>query len=223
MGERALVYRGPAACEGCAEAVAVLLESSKWGFKVEYVGPKERLKISDITLRSVALYAQPGGGKSVARAYHQMKGSTKIIRNYTRSGGHYLGICMGGYLAGSWRGFSLLPGDTDQFITSPRANVRTKADTLVEVDWRGQRRYMFFQDGPIFQLSSDASDVIVLARYASNSEIAALVVPFGKGKVGVCGPHPEAPHEWYRAHDLVNPHGINPDLGHDLIDALMQS
>jgi glutamine amidotransferase-like uncharacterized protein len=222
VGERALVYRGPAACEGCSEAVAALLESSRRGFEVEYVGPRERLKISDATLRSAALYAQPGGGKSLTRAYRQMKGNAAIIRNYMRSGGRYLGICMGGYLAGTWRGFGLLPDDTDQFITSPGASVTTEADTIVEVDWRGHQRYMFFQDGPIFRLRSRASEVIVLARYASNGEVAALVAPFGRGRVGVCGPHPEAPEEWYRAHNLGNPHGISPDPGHDLIDTLMQ-
>jgi glutamine amidotransferase-like uncharacterized protein len=129
---------------------------------------------------------------------------------------------MGGYLAGTWRGFSLLPDDTDQFITSPGASVTTDADTIVEVNWRGHQRYMFFQDGPFFPLRSRASKVVVLARYASNSEIAALVAPFGNGKVGVCGPHPEAPEDWYRAHNLLNPDGISPDLGHDLIDTLME-
>jgi len=222
VGERALVYRGPAACKGCSEAVGTLLESSRWGFEVEYVGPKERLKISDATLRSAELYVQPGGGKSLTRAYQQMKNSAAVIRNYTRSGGHYLGICMGGYLAGTWHGFGLLPDDTDQFITSPGASVTTAMDTIVEVDWSGHHRYMFFQDGPIFRLRSPTSEVIVLARYASNGEVAALVAPFGRGRVGVCGPHPEAPEEWYRAHKLVNPHGISPHLGHDLINALMQ-
>jgi glutamine amidotransferase-like uncharacterized protein len=222
VSARALVYRGPAACKGCSEAAGVLLESSTQGFKVEYVGPGERLKISDATLRSADLYVQPGGGKSLTRAYKQMKDSAAVIRNYTRSGGRYLGICMGGYLAGTWRGFSLLSGDTDQFITSPGASVTTTADTVVEVDWRGHRRYMFFQDGPIFQLRSYTSETIVLARYASNGEVAALVAPFGRGRIGVCGPHPEAPKEWYRAHNLMNPHGISPDLGHDLINALMQ-
>jgi hypothetical protein len=91
------------------------------------------------TLATAALYAQPGGGNSVKRAYRQTKGSARTIRDYVRSGGRYLGICMGGYLAGHWRGFGLLPGGTDQFITSPGADVTKKKDTLVEVDWRGRR------------------------------------------------------------------------------------
>jgi glutamine amidotransferase-like uncharacterized protein len=220
VDEHALVYRGPAACEGCAEAVAALLRSCQ-RFEVSYVGPDEDLALTDAVLRSASLYAQPGGGNSVRKAYRQMRRSAPAIRDYVWSGGRYLGICMGAYLAGTWRGFRFLPDDTDQFITSPGADVTTDADTLVQVDWRGVRRHMFFQDGTVFPLGSRTTAVTVLARYASNGMPAALVTPFGRGRVGVCGPHPEAPPAWYNAHGLTNPDGIRPDLGHDLIHSLM--
>jgi glutamine amidotransferase-like uncharacterized protein len=214
---RALVYRGPAACAECPEALAALLRSSAWGFDVRYVGPD----VSPTALATAALYAQPGGGNSVKRAYRHMRGSAGPIRDYVRSGGRYLGICMGGYLAGHWRGLRLLPEDTDQFITSPGAGVTTAEDTLVDVDWGGCRHRMFFQDGPVFRLPAAVSaQATVLARYAANGEIAAMVAPFGRGRVGVCGPHPEAPDDWYEAHDLPVGRSSAP-LGHDLIDVLM--
>lgn len=222
MTKKALVYRGPAACRGCPEALADLLRSSRWRFDVDYVGDNEALTTTKDTLATAELYAQPGGGNSVKRAYRLTKRNAETIRDYIRSGGRYLGICMGGYLAGHWRGFGLLPGDTDQFITSPGADVTKKKDTLVKVDWRGQRHNMFFQDGPIFQLSTASPGVTVLARYASNGEIAAMIAPYGRGKVGVCGPHPEAPEEWYKAHNLTAEHESSARLGHDLIDALME-
>jgi len=219
---RALVYRGPAACKECPAALADLLRSSRWGFDVAYVGEDEDLDISAATLANAALYAQPGGGNSVKRAYRYMKGSTDTIRSYVRSGGRYLGVCMGGYLAGHWRGFRLLPEDTDQFVTSSGASVTTQKDTLVDVDWRGRPHRMFFQDGPVFRLPRAApSGITVLARYASNGEIAAMVAPFGRGKVGVCGPHPEAPDGWYEAHGLSVERCSSAPLGHDLIDVLM--
>lgn len=222
MTRRALVYRGRAACEGCPEALAELLRGSRWKFEVNYVGDDESPTTLRDILTTAALYAQPGGGKSVQRAYRQTKKNTRTIRDYVQAGGRYLGICMGGYLAGHWRGFGLLPGDTDQFITSPGADITTKKDTLVQVEWRGRHHHMFFQDGPIFELPHRSAGVTVLARYASNGEIAAMVAPFGLGKVGVCGPHPEAPEEWYEAHNL--PRGDeSPDLlGHDLLDTLME-
>lgn len=217
----ALVYRGPAGCPGCSEAVAELLQSSRWCFDVQYVGPNEQLKLSSAALQAATLYAQPGGSGELSQAYRQVKRHAHEIRSYVASGGRYLGFCMGGYLAGRTPGFQLLLGDTDQFIASRGASVRTRADVIVNVHWREQSRFMYFQDGPFFLLDHSAADVIVLATY-SNGKIAALVAPYGKGKVGVSGPHPEATAEWYEAAHLVNPEGISADLGHDLIDILMQ-
>jgi glutamine amidotransferase-like uncharacterized protein len=217
----ALVYRGPAGCEGCSEAVARLLQSSQWGFDVKYVGPKEPLKLRAATLKLAALYAQPGGGGDLSEAYHRLKNSANDIKSFVNSGGRYLGICMGGYLAGATPGFHLLPGDTDQFIASQGASVRTKADTIVKVNWRNQPRWMYFQDGPYFILNARATGVTVLATY-TNGKIAALVTPYGKGRVGVVGPHPEADARWYAEHNLVDPDGLDAKLGHDLIDVLMQ-
>ena len=120
------------------------------------------------------------------------------------------------------RGLRLLPEDTDHFITSPGADVTSARDTLVDVDWRGRRQRMFFQDGPVFRLPAPApAGVTVLARYAANGEIAAMVAPFGRGKVGVVGPHPEAPADWYDAHGLTVERASAVPRGHDLIAVLM--
>ena len=59
---RALVYRGPAACDGCPEAVGKLLESSPSKFQVTYAGPHEDIQISADTLSQADVYAHPGGG-----------------------------------------------------------------------------------------------------------------------------------------------------------------
>lgn len=59
---QALVYRGPAACEGCAESVAQLLSTSPSAFNVKYIGPGEDIDINSQTLAWADVYAQPGGG-----------------------------------------------------------------------------------------------------------------------------------------------------------------
>jgi glutamine amidotransferase-like uncharacterized protein len=215
-----LVYRGPATCEGCPEALAGLLRTSQGKPDVRYVEGRE-LKSSPAALTQARLYAQGGGGASLRRAYRQMKPYAATIREYVRAGGRYLGICMGGYLAGHWQGFKLLPEDTDQYITSPGASVRHAKDTLVEVAWGTEHARMFFQDGPVFRIPPGPSRSLVLARYASNGEIAAMVTPYGKGWVGVCGPHPEAPQDWYVAHGLPPQQISSTRLGHALVDALM--
>ncbi|MQA12983.1 MAG: hypothetical protein GEV09_02120 [Pseudonocardiaceae bacterium] len=219
-GPLALVYRGPAAKPaGCAEAVAGLLRGSPRGFDVRFVGPREQLRLTGDVLTTAAVYAQPGGG-TLERGYRRMKRHREEIRSYVAAGGRYLGFCLGGYLAGATPGFALLPGDTDRYIATPGATVGSDGDTIVEVRWRGRRRYLYFQDGAKFLLRPDAHDVDIVARYRGG-EIAALAAPFGAGRVAVVGPHPEATPDWYAACGLVDPDGPDADLGHDLVEAVL--
>jgi len=213
----ALVYRGPAARPGaCSDAVATLLRSSPLGFDVRYVGPHGELPLTPGSLAGAAIYAQPGGGE-LKPAYRRMRKHRAAIRDYVAAGGRYLGFCLGGYLAGATPGFGLLPGDTDQYVASDGATTHSVDDTVVEVTWRGDRRRMFFQDGPVYLLEAEAQST-VLAWYR-NDGIAAVVVPFGAGRVAVVGPHPEATPDWYADCGLQNQPAF--DLGHDLIETVM--
>lgn len=212
----ALVYRGPAASEGCPEAVAALLKRASRPFTVRYVGPEEDVPLTATGLADADVYAQPGGGDDLDGAWEELKGAAGPIRDWTRDGGRYLGFCMGGYLAGRDPGFGLLPGDTDEYIASPGASVHDGRDTVVAVRWKDERRHMYFQDGPVFNLD-DGADASVLATY-DNGTSAAVVVPYGKGRVGVVGPHPEADRSWYSDEGLRNPDGVRFDLGLDLVE-----
>ncbi|WP_283260488.1 BPL-N domain-containing protein [Rhodococcus sp. IEGM 1379] len=212
----ALVYRGPASSPGCPEAVARLLESAPDPYDVTFCGPDEDVPLSARTLASASLYAQPGGGDLLSAWVH-MEQYAEPIRGWVRTGGHYLGFCLGGYLAGATPSFGLLPGDTARYISSRGSDIDTTENSIVEVSWRGEPRSMFFQDGPIFVLRDDAP-VEVLARYR-NGKVAAVVTEFGLGRVGVVGPHPEADRSWY-TRGLSNPDGIRSDLGHDLIETV---
>jgi hypothetical protein len=214
----ALIYRGPASLPGCPEAVAAMLAASRWGFDIRYVGPGERLRLSGETLALAVLYAQPGGA-TLKRAYRHLRDHRPEIRHFVDSGGRYLGFCLGGYLAGATPGFQLLPGDTDQYITSRDSTVDSDRDTLVQVMWRGERRTLFFQDGPRFCLRPGA-DATIVATYP-NQTIAALVTRFGAGRVGVVGPHPEATDDWFTDAGLAIPSPAGRHPGLDLLDAVM--
>jgi hypothetical protein len=48
----ALVYRGPASCQGCGESVAALLETAPAPFHIVYCGPKEKVQLSAQALAS---------------------------------------------------------------------------------------------------------------------------------------------------------------------------
>jgi glutamine amidotransferase-like uncharacterized protein len=218
----ALVYRGPAGCPGCSEAVAELLESdTKQNFEVIYVGPNEELSVQDgLKLKNVVLYVQPGGDGSLKHAYKKVKKDAPTIRNFVFNGGRYLGICMGGYMVDNDPGYGL-GLITDQYIRTPKAAVKIKDDTLVPVVRRGTTSYMYFQDGPYFMPNSSIKDQIILAYY-TNGRVAAMVQPYGKGKIGVSGPHPEANTSWYARAGFTGRDDLDADLGRDLIDTLMQ-
>lgn len=209
----ALIYRGPASCAGCSEAVATLLRNNPTPFRTVFCGPSEPVQLSPDSLATATVYAQPGGG-NVDSAWRKLSQHADDIKTYVRGGGHYLGFCLGGYLAGTSPGFALLRGDANRYITSPQATVDNTNDTVVPIRWRGQLRHMYFQDAPLFRLDSGTA-ATVLATYDTGA-VAALVTSYGAGRVGVVGPHPEADRSWYPS-GLTNPDGIRPDLGYDLI------
>lgn len=217
----ALVYRGPASEPGCPEAVVDLLRRSRWDLDVRYVGPRESVRLSPDALRRTAVYAQPGGGE-LERAYRKLRGDAPAIRDYVGSGGRYLGFCLGAYLAGETPGFGLLPGDTDQYISSAGATTETEGDTVVQVRWGGSRRDVFFQDGPWFDLDPSRGPAEILAVY-DNGLPAAVVAPYGRGAVGVVGPHPEATPDWFTDSGLATPARLALDLGLELVDRVMEA
>jgi glutamine amidotransferase-like uncharacterized protein len=219
----ALVYRGPAADgDGLSEAVAALLKSdTKHNFNVIYVGPNEQVSVEDgLKLENVVLYAQPGGDGSVEQAYSSLSSDAAAIRSFVQKGGRYLGFCMGGYFVDDDPGYGL-GLNTDQYIASVDATVTSEKDSIVQVSWRGNTRFMYFQDGPYFTPDSSVTGQTILAYY-TNGKVAAMVQPFGKGKIGVSGPHPEADASWYSEAGLIDPDGFDSDLGLDLIYTLMQ-
>ncbi|MEJ2884814.1 BPL-N domain-containing protein [Actinomycetospora aeridis] len=199
---RALVYRGPASLSGCPEAVASVLASS--GFDVRYVGPDEVLALTEEVLAGATVYAQPGGG-TLRQGWRRMKRHRRAVRGFVAGGGHYLGFCLGAYLAGATPGFGLLPGDTDQALD-------TEDDTVIEVDWGGTRRAVFAQDPAALEVDDRAS---VLARYR-DGQVAAAVAPYGAGRVGVVGPHPEATADWFTGAGLTAAPDAR-DLARDLV------
>jgi glutamine amidotransferase-like uncharacterized protein len=224
----ALVYRGPASTPGCPEAAAELLSASGLDLQVAFIGPKEKRSLNPASFADATLYVQPGG-PDLDDAYRHLRAHSRTIRGFVAGGGHYLGICLGGYLAGTSPGFALIPGDSDQYIKSPSTTVHTEEDAVVEVNWRGSRRTLYFQDGPCFQLDPDVR-VTVLARYP-NDTVAAAVNRFGNGRVGVVGPHPEADEDWFTDVGLPDPgrassaaaNARGRDLGLDLLNEIMRS
>lgn len=209
----ALVYRGPASSPGCPEAVGSVLR--RCGLAVTYVGPRERTRLDADSLAEARVYAHPGGD-DLDVTWPHMAPHKAQIRRFVKDGGVYLGFCLGAYLAGSGPGFKLLPGDTDQYCTSADSEVAGSGNAVVDVDWRGSTRSLFFQDGPWFDVPADTPGLDVLARYR-NGLPAAVVLPKGDGVLGLVGPHPEADSSWFRDAGLRTPRRGGDDLAADLV------
>lgn len=210
----ALVYRGPAAGPGCAESVARLLRDCPVGYRTYFCGPDGDVPLSPATLARAAVFAQPGGG-TVAAAWPHLRRHADDIRHFTARGGKYLGFCLGAYLAG-WPGYRLLPGNSQRYISTHKADIITPNESVIPIHWQRSLRHMYFQDGPFFRLRHSPG-TRVLARY-TNGLPAAVVTAYGHGTVGVVGPHPEADASWYGPR-LHNPDGIRTDLGYDFLGA----
>ena len=207
----AIVYRGAASLPGCPEAAARALASSPYGFRVEFARPTRA------SLRGAALYCQPGGD-DLGPAWRRLRKDADAVRDFVRSGGRYLGFCLGGYLAGDDPGFGLLEGATDSYVGTPGGEVPDEGSRSIDVTWAGQRRPIYFQDGCYF---TEGPATEVVARYA-NGMPAAVVSPFGEGRVAVAGPHPEATDDWFRDEDLPPLAHPTTDLAHDLIRRVME-
>ena len=213
---QALVYSGPAGCDGCSEALGAVLTTA--GFDVVIATVDE---ITADTLARTALYAQPGGGQDLLAARAAFPDDTWArLEQWVSSGGHYLGMCMGAYLAGRSLdddgvvpGLSLFPGDTDSEFPSDAAQIAT-------VTWRGSPRAMYAQDPPQFILDDDAAGVVVEATFASGRP-AALIAEHGAGAAGLVGPHPEANDSWYDEDGLRDPDGLDADLLVGFVNRLM--
>ena len=173
--------------------MASILRSGPQPFHVVYCGPDEATPLSRDALDGAALYGQPGGGDDLDAAWRAMRSFAPVLTEWVRNGGRYV----------------------DEYIAEPGAAVHTTGDALVTVTWRDKPATIYFQDGPGFTLKKGAK-AQVLARY-SNGGIAALVAESGQGRVGLCGPHPEAPPSWYTDSGFVVPSPMPYPLAHDLI------
>lgn len=210
----AVVYRGAGGCAGCSEAVARMLAADPQNsWTVKYAGENETLKVTDATLRGADLYVQPGGKGSIGTAWPAL-GTTgqRAVKKYVEGGGNFLGLCMGGWLTGSFgsTGWGWVPGVR---------SVQATSGTVVPTTWAGVgARKVYFAGGSSFGTTKPGTDV--LATYG-NGTAAAVVVPAGAGTVGVIGPHVEADKWWYSASAKGDTDGYDADLGVRLVQAVL--
>jgi hypothetical protein len=218
----ALVYDGIGACvEDCALSAANSARAA--GLQVKIVGPKVLTEASTPTqiqmlFRGVKVWIQPGGYSK--QAYEAMTPTLrKAIVDFVREGGGYVGFCAGAFMTSDQigttgtPGLGIFPGKTAPYeVPTIRPDL---VFSLEKVLWFGAQRTLYFEGGPfLYDLDSR---VEVVATY-QDSKVAAARTTFGKGRVFISGPHPEAPLWWSNVDGIRDPDGSDQSLAVHMID-----
>jgi|GEM_PF-413147 len=219
----ALIYKGPGSCSldqgdagesgyGCSEAASDAATLA--GFRFQFVGPRDLAENAtadqvQALFGNAKVWIQPGGVSNTA--YYAMTAKLrKSIVQFVKDGGGYVGFCAGAFLAADW--FYIFPGSAHAYGYSPIRSDLTYA--FLNVDWNGQKRSIYFEGGPY--LSNLGSTAEVTARF-STGYVAAARAPYGKGRVYISGPHPEAPQIWSQEDGMSDPDGSDLDLAASMI------
>jgi glutamine amidotransferase-like uncharacterized protein len=228
----AVAYNGKGACpEKCASSIAAI--ARQVGLQVKYVNHKT---LSPAVLQGASLYIQPGGNAlEVLDALHPEQ--LQAIRDYVFSGGRYLGICAGAFLADTYvdekntrLGLGILPGETiDYHPVEPMP-----PEMILKTTWSAGLlpkiaglRHMYFSDGVGFRLTHPEAKVEVLSVYDADQIVSTVRFAHGAGKVILTGVHPEAPKKWWHPDEkrdlpLEDPDGVDHDIARALIQSLVQ-
>jgi len=203
-----LVYvEHPMCSMDCADAVVDLLNSSG-RYIAELVGPGSfPYKIlSEKSLAEAVCLVVPGGyGDSDQYDKSLLAKNAEVIKKYISSGGKYLGICMGSYLAGHHY-MNIMHKSTKcvQYVKRKKSTIDHEKQDVVDLVWEGDERSVYFHDGAAFVPRKGHARIAGEAvAYYINGDVAALIQKKGKGRVGVIGPHPEAAKWWFYCQDGI--------------------
>jgi glutamine amidotransferase-like uncharacterized protein len=157
------------------------------------------------------------GGNFVDMGNNLTAGTAANVRNAVNGGMSYLGICAGGFLAGSfpapYKGFDLTSGVRFGFYSAEQSGIRKAAVRITTAE--GPALDQYWEDGP--ELSGWGEAV---ARYPDGKP--AIAEGFaGNGWVILTGIHPEAPETWGRELTFSTPVSASNAYAMTLIDAAL--
>ena len=215
MKHLALFMRHPECSTDCAYAMVHALSSE---YQIRIFEEKEL--DDDNFFDNLDVIAFPGGiGDSDSYPNFFTRTRANRIARFLDGGGHYLGICMGAYWAGS-RYFDVLDDvNPVQYIKQPNADVKRSYGTVASVTWKDQTEDMYFYDG--CALIGDETKFKTIARYSNGDPMAII-----QGRIGIIGCHPEAPKYWYeKPWHYINKHyhgGKHHELLLDFVNELTE-
>ena len=143
----------------------------------------------------VDMIAVPGGIGDADSYDSLLKNNQESVRQFVKSGGKYLGICMGAYWAGK-NYFNMLDGvEPEQYIKRPNTDTRRPHAKNLKVNWNGLDTEMFFYDG--CALIGDGN-YETIATYANGDPMAII-----QKNIGLIGCHPESHQFWYDSYSWM--------------------
>jgi glutamine amidotransferase-like uncharacterized protein len=162
------------------------------------------LKLNADNLEKADCLVMPGGLGDSDQFDQKLYRKKKIVQNYVASGGRYLGICMGGYFAGHHYFDILTNVEAVQYIKRKGSSTKKSTPVVIDLTWGNNNNCpMYFFDGAAFiPKNCDHMPAKIISRY-QNGDVAALMQPFGRGIVGVIGPHPEAQKWWFYTNEHI--------------------
>ena len=159
----------------------------------------------------------PGGVGDMTSFSSMHPETKKLVRNYVRRGGKYLGICMGAYWADS-KFFNILDDvRVVQYIKQPNVNTRRPHAKAMPVTWRGVEDKIFFFDGCTYV----GNKFKTIAKYETGHPMAII-----QNNVGLIACHLESEKYWYDDYTWMPRHWHNyrhQKLLVDFVDTLYRS
>ena len=146
-----------------------------------------------------------------------LKNNKKLVVNFVKKGGKYLGICMGAYWAGKDYFDILDDVDSVQYIKRPNTDTRRPHAKNIKVNWQGNDTTMFFYDGCAMVGDGNYETV---ATYANGDAMAII-----QKNIGLIGCHPESQQFWYDSYSWLKDkyhNGTQHKLLLDFVDELME-
>ena len=152
-------------------------------------------EVEDGFFNGVDIVAVPGGFGDASSFDRLFSANQDSVKEFVRTGGKYLGICMGAYWAGSYYLDLLDSVEPVQYITQPTTDTRRPHAKNINIVWQGHPNRMFFYDGCALVGNGQFQTI---ATYANSDSMAII-----QGNIGLIGCHPESEQFWYDSYSWM--------------------
>ncbi len=209
-----LLFTGAGTSPNDVEALEAILNSRHLNYSTADSRELNAMAEPRIARRRLLIVA---GGSFVDMGDSLTASTTANVRNAVKAGLNYLGICAGGFLAGSfparYKSFDLTSGVKFGFYSAESIGIRKAAVRITLAG--GPALDQYWEDGPQF-----AGWGGVVGKYPDGTP-AIVEGSVGQGWVILSGVHPEAPASWRRGMAFHTPASADAAYAGTLIAAAL--